>query len=68
MKQEVKVYQYTCDRCGKSAKVTRREYDFNPPKGWGRDDVHDCGLTGYTRTEDLCPACVKKLNKDNKKT
>ena len=67
MKHEVKVFRYTCDRCGKTTDVTRREYDYSLPKGWGHEDVHNCGMTNYTRTDDLCSNCLKKLNKDNKK-
>lgn len=64
MKKEVRVFEYTCDRCGTSTKVTRKEYDFSLPKGWGHADVHDCGLTGYTRTDDLCPKCLAKSKKE----
>ena len=64
---EVKTYRVKCDRCNKSTTITRGEYDHKLPKGWGHADVHDCGLTGYTRTDDLCPTCLKKLNKSNKK-
>lgn len=67
MIKEVKTYKVTCDRCGEVETFVREEYSFNTlPKGWGHDDVHDCGLTGYTRTDDLCPKCLKKLNKKNK--
>ncbi len=30
------------------------------PEGWATRKVHDCGITGYTRTDELCPACLAK--------
>jgi len=30
------------------------------PDGWGIHKVRDCGMTGYTRHDELCPACLAK--------
>lgn len=67
MIKEVKTFKVICDRCGGDQTFVREEYGPSLPTGWGHEDVHDCGMTGYTRTDDLCPNCLKKLNNHNKK-
>lgn len=54
----VKTYAFKCDFCGK--KVSGTEL----PKGWHTMQItmHDCGLTGYSTTEDFdsCEECYPK--------
>lgn len=60
MRIKLKTYKVKCDRC-EATEVVMAQHEFDAlPKGWGTEDVHDCGMTGYTRTDDLCPNCLKK--------
>ena len=43
-----------CARCPKKVKVRQGD----TPSGWGTVETHDCGLTGYTRTDEVCPQCL----------
>lgn len=59
MHYELKTVRWTCDACKTSLKnQSRHEDDY--PKGWGSREVRDCGSTGYTRYDELCPDCLKK--------
>lgn len=57
--REVKFYEFKCDRpgCPTEAIVSRKL-----PAHWvsGTREVHNCGSTGYTRTDYLhyCGSCV----------
>lgn len=60
-RREIKTYTYHCDFC-------EREVDgAELPEGWGQFNrtFHDCGLTGYSRTEsfDACDACYPEKSK-----
>lgn len=39
----------------------RAEYDVPIPEGWKTRTLTDCGLTGYTRHDLVCPNCAKRL-------
>ena len=56
MRMALKLEWLQCDRCHKKVQVCQHEY----PAGWTTRQVHDCGMTGYTRKDDLCPDCSKK--------
>lgn len=57
-RRDIAYYRLTCDECGHSEIYER----YGPwPKGWGGRKIHDCGLTGYTAHEDLCPKCTASL-------
>lgn len=62
---QLKTYRLTCERCGMSI-VLAGTSQPDLPSGWTRQDEHGCGLTGYTRTLDLCPACDPKLGVNQK--
>lgn len=57
---ELKTFKVCCDMCKKTEIVCSTWSWADLPKGWGTSKVHDCGLTGYTKTDDLCPECLKK--------
>jgi hypothetical protein len=75
---EVKTFDVTCDFCKITTRITTDNYyqssysgnvslsNYLNSQGWERiEDVHhDCGLTGYSRTDykDKCPKCVKILS------
>ncbi len=63
MRTEVKTFIVTCDRCKKTEIVTSKWSHCDLPEGWDTEDVHDCGSTGYTRTDDICSDCLKKRPK-----
>lgn len=58
MKRELKTYEFKCDWC-KTAVVSHQR-----PADWITHTVHDCGMTGYSRDEDLCAACAAKVPSD----
>ncbi len=58
---EVKTWRFRCDECG-ATKLISAPF-FERPKGWSQGQLHDCGLTGYTKDIDLCPKCTKKKDK-----
>ncbi len=60
MNRELKLIEYTCDCCRKTKTVQKVQYDYKLPEGWGLMPVHDCGMTGYTKWEELCPECLSK--------
>src|SRR4051812_7720460 len=61
---QVKEYHWRCEYCGKRA-TTKGAFKEHP-KGWETVEVHDCGLTGYTREDDVCSSCLKKQLKGKK--
>ncbi len=60
--------EFSCDRCPKKVVVQRSaSYDYmvwhvdqSLPAGWGVAPVYDCGMTGYTRHDTVCPKCKAK--------
>lgn len=63
MRYEIRTFEVVCDRCKKTEIVHSKWSWCDLPEGWNIEDVHGCGMTNYTRTDDLCPECLKK-NKD----
>lgn len=59
-RRDLRSSRYMCDICHKLGPIVHSEYYPGPPKGWGGRTLHNCGLTNYTRDEDLCPKCLKK--------
>ena len=57
---EVRTYRYQCNECRFTQDVNAT-YQPPPPEGWSTRTVHDCGMTGYTRYDDLCPTCTAKV-------
>ena len=51
MRKEIKNYTYSCDWCGRRVEDEYALY---------RVELHDCGLTGYSRTDEVCRACFDK--------
>lgn len=59
MKQEIKYYQWQCDKCGKKAITTALKlHVVQLPEKWTRTLIHDCGSTGYSTHQDLCDGCM----------
>jgi len=58
MKRELKTWETICDYC-KTIIVTQSSY-YKLPDGWVVVEAHDCGLTGYTNYNDMCPTCQQK--------
>lgn len=60
MTKELKIWQFTCD----GANCSHTEMVFSMwhklPSGWGTREVGGCGMTNYTKTEELCPECYEK--------
>jgi hypothetical protein len=59
MNWEVKTIKFKCDMCDK-IEFVRDVSNFRRPDGWGYSKTYDCGLTHYTRDNDLCPECLRK--------
>jgi hypothetical protein len=59
MHYELKTVRWTCDDC-KTVLVIQSMHHYDRPTGWEIREVRDCGSTGYTKYEDLCPACTLK--------
>ena len=62
---ELRTYRISCDRCGTSIVLQDTSRPVLPA-AWVTEEMHDCGLTGYTSALDLCPACDPKLGKNRK--
>ena len=68
MYREIKEFELMCDivGCNTSTIVKARSDEYGEdgpyhlPNGWGTEQISGCGLTGYTRTDVLCPNCMKK--------
>lgn len=59
MRRKVYQVQVTCDRCQKEVIHQRVQYvGASLPAGWGVETVSGCGMTDYTRHDDLCPDCL----------
>lgn len=58
--REVRVWQARCDICGVESEPAFSQGHPGLPEGWGARTLHDCGMTGYTRRESLCPECFAK--------
>jgi hypothetical protein len=58
MNRQVITIEWECDDCGKTIMLSQTHPALT--KGWARRKVYNCGLTGYTRTDELCAACAKK--------
>ena len=56
MKRELKTFEFECDYCHR--KVIIQGYDVNLPEGWTRKKVGGCGMTGYTRQDEICSKCT----------
>lgn len=62
MIREIKTFEIVCDRCKKSI-IMHGQY-ASVPKNWNYFETYDCGLTGYTRRDLLCPDCQEKKNEN----
>lgn len=63
---ELKTYRLRCDACrvdGPTIHVYICPSSDDLPEGWEPKVQSDCGMTGYTRYEILCPECVSLLEK-----
>lgn len=60
MIRQIKKYKITCDNheCNNEEIVESCSGIAPLPQGWQRQQKHDCGLTGYTRSIVLCSTCV----------
>ncbi len=56
MRREFSTVEWTCDRCGAVQVV--QGYRPQAPADWQTVAVHGCGMTGYTRHDDICPRCA----------
>lgn len=67
MRQRIRTFKITCDRCRETTAIVQSRWrDGELPEGWDTEDVHDCGMTGYTRSDDLCPKCLEKIGGQKK--
>lgn len=56
MIREVKTFEFTCDDCG-LIEIVHSHWE-TLPDGWARVPDYDCGLTGYTRSDEVCGPCA----------
>jgi hypothetical protein len=61
---EVKTWIFRCDQCRKDSAPVCDTHQPPLPEGWKPRDVHNCGMTGYTRHEQICPDCVQQEGHD----
>jgi hypothetical protein len=59
---EIKTFQWRCDWCRRTEAQVATSASL--PEGWWRVEVHNCGSTNYTRTDELCPRCWVKYQND----
>lgn len=61
MRLQLTKWLIRCERCRVEVIVEGTD-NIRPslPEGWKSVPVHGCGMTGYTRWDDLCPECIKK--------
>lgn len=59
MKQELKVYKFTCYMCHVSIIITGRPGE--KPPGWEVTQVGPCGMTNYFKDEEVCKDCYDSL-------
>jgi hypothetical protein len=64
MIHSIKTFQFVCDLCKATAQLETHEhhndqprYGVRPPE-WVKKESDGWGMTDYTRTLDLCPACA----------
>ena len=75
MIHELKNILVTCDSCRTASFTTEakcvlsiRSGAFTAPPDWHYISVTDCGMTGYTKRDIVCPGCSGKVHyKDNDK-
>lgn len=63
---ELKTFRLRCDACrklGPTIHVYISPEATDVPEDWGFRTLGDCGLTGYTRHEILCPECLSLWDK-----
>jgi hypothetical protein len=60
---ELKLWQFFCDVCCQpvGAPVVAEREPHRLPEGWTTRGLSDCGLTGYSRTDAICPNCTKRI-------
>lgn len=68
MISQIKTWRINCDRCQVEI-IVHGIFSPSLPSGWGTRQVGGFGLTGYTKTEELCPRCYKisKIEDKNEK-
>mgnify|MGYP006144881181 CR=1 FL=1 len=56
-----------CDVCqALSAPVIKRVSEsYAMPEGWAKRTLTNCGMTGYSRTDHLCPKCSSSPTTEN---
>lgn len=60
MVRKIQQFEISCDTDGCRSSEVYFGDNYDKPTGWKQLSVHNCGLTGYTRVDDLCPKCSKK--------
>lgn len=63
--EEYKTYVISCDRCPIGGPIVHAARKPSLPEGWSWHQVHDCGMTGYTRTEALCWNCTQRVERES---
>lgn len=61
--RETKVWTITCDICNRYGGTVFSAHTPGLPARWSYRDQHDCGLTGYTRTDIICGECTERLRR-----
>jgi predicted nucleic acid-binding Zn ribbon protein len=58
--RKIKTYEFKCDECGEvTAIVHASMFPYTAP-GWTKREVPNCGMTGYTQVDDICPRCQQE--------
>jgi hypothetical protein len=60
--REMRAWRPMCDICHQPGPVMFDEHKPAPPDDWSRRTLQNCGLTGYTRHEIICPDCTQRLD------
>lgn len=62
---EAKTWMISCDRCPVVHGIVTATSRPSLPKEWSYVKVDNCGMTGYTRHDVLCPMCVEREARKN---
>lgn len=63
MIRELKTFEYICEGVKCARRMIVQSSCEQTPAGWEQVPEYDCGSTGYTRYDLLCPRCAAARKK-----